>query len=101
MIAEVILWQNGVVMVQDEHGKQMPDYQGRVEDVAEKVLKDAPRSVNFQLGTRGAGAHYWLDPLTRNQFAARGQAARAVAASTLGGLFRPPLTNLAGGLDLQ
>lgn len=39
MIKDVILWQNGMVMVFDEKGQQIPEYQGRVEDVKESIDK--------------------------------------------------------------
>lgn len=31
-----------MVMVFDENGQQMPEYQGRKEDVMEKIQRDAP-----------------------------------------------------------
>lgn len=36
-IAKVILWQNGLVMVFDQAGEQIPGYQGKLEEVEEKI----------------------------------------------------------------
>lgn len=36
-VTEVILWQNGMVMVFDQFGDQMPDYQGKVDDVRDNI----------------------------------------------------------------
>lgn len=36
-ITEVIEWQNGMVMVFDQFGDQMPEFQGRVENVKAKI----------------------------------------------------------------
>jgi hypothetical protein len=41
-ITTIIQWQDGMVMVFDEDGEQMPQYQGRVDDVRDKILKVAP-----------------------------------------------------------
>lgn len=41
-ITTVIEWQNGMVMVFDQHGQQMPEYQGRAAEVREKILAAAP-----------------------------------------------------------
>lgn len=37
-----------MVMVFDENGRQMPDYQGEYTEVKEKVLNDAPQDAEFQ-----------------------------------------------------
>lgn len=47
MISQVIRFQNGMVMVFDEKGEQMPEYQGRYEDVKERILADASRGARF------------------------------------------------------
>lgn len=56
VLAKAILWQNGMVMAFDESGAQIPDLQGRYEDVAEKVLAAANDSTLFQQGLWGRGA---------------------------------------------
>jgi hypothetical protein len=50
MIASVILWSNGTVAVFDKDGRQLPDYQGRLDAVLEKVLADAPPGTRFFVG---------------------------------------------------
>lgn len=47
MIKDVIKFQNGIVMVFDETGEQLSQYQGRYEEVKEKILADAPQSAQF------------------------------------------------------
>lgn len=47
MIDHVIKLSNGVVMVFDEKGEQMPEYQGRYEEVRVKILARAPKGANF------------------------------------------------------
>jgi hypothetical protein len=37
VITQVYVFGNGMVMVFDQHGKQMPDYQGVVADVMSKI----------------------------------------------------------------
>lgn len=46
-IRKVYKWQNGMVMVFDQFGEQMPDYQGRYEEVREKILSDASVKTEF------------------------------------------------------
>jgi hypothetical protein len=41
MIKTVIRTKNGMVMVFDEWGEQMPEYQGRYDDVREMVMANA------------------------------------------------------------
>ena len=36
-------FQNGMVMAFDQYGKQMPEYQGRYEEVIDKIRRDFPR----------------------------------------------------------
>jgi len=45
VIDEVIKFGNGNVMVFDEKGEQMPQYQGRYDAVKAKILAHAPGSV--------------------------------------------------------
>lgn len=47
MIDHVIRFSNGMVMVFDEKGEQLPEYQGRYEEVKDKILADAPQSARF------------------------------------------------------
>jgi hypothetical protein len=50
MIDRVYLWSNGMVMTFDEKGDQMPDYQGRLPAVRDRILADAPDSAEFVIG---------------------------------------------------
>ena len=47
MIKTVIRCPNNMVMVFDEKGEQIPEYQGQYEKVKESVLKDAPLDTVF------------------------------------------------------
>ena len=47
MIKAVIRSQNNMVMVFDEKGEQIPEYQGQYEEVKESILKDAPPNAVF------------------------------------------------------
>ncbi len=47
MIKTVIRAQNNMVMVFDEKGEQIPEYQGQYEEVKGKILKDAPPDTVF------------------------------------------------------
>ena len=47
MIKTVIRLQNDMVMVFDENGEQLPEYQGSYADVRESILKDAPSDAIF------------------------------------------------------
>jgi len=51
MINEVIRFQNGMVMCFDENREQIPEYQGRYEEVRAKILAHAPSSAKFFRGT--------------------------------------------------
>ena len=51
MISEVIKFENGMVLVFDEKGEQMPEFQGRYQDVRVKILARAPKEVTFYHGT--------------------------------------------------
>lgn len=50
-ITAVYKWQNEMVMVFDQHGEQMPAYQGHYLDVRALILRDAPPSATFLGGT--------------------------------------------------
>jgi len=52
MIRSVVKSPNNMVMVFDENGEQIPEYQGQYEEVKERILKDAPPETIFGL---------WLD----------------------------------------
>ena len=47
MIHKIIRLRNNMVMVFDEEGEQMPEYQGLYDDVREKILADAPAGAVF------------------------------------------------------
>lgn len=47
MIGTVIVLQNGMVMVFDGEGEQMPEYQGQYEEVRGTILGDAPPEAVF------------------------------------------------------
>jgi len=46
-IKSVIKSQDGTVMVFDGNGEQIPEYQGRYQEVKEGILKDAPPNAVF------------------------------------------------------
>jgi len=46
-IKSVIKSQDGTVMVFDGNGEQIPEYQGRYEEVKERILKNAPPNAVF------------------------------------------------------
>ena len=47
MIDYVVKFPNGIVIVFDEKGEQIPEYQGRYEEFRDKILADAPPSARF------------------------------------------------------
>ena len=47
MIRTAIRFQNDMVVVFDEKGKQLPKYQGRYESVKDSILEDAPPEALF------------------------------------------------------
>ena len=47
VIKIVSRFQNDMVVVFDERGEQIPEYQGQYEEVKEKILKDAPPDAVF------------------------------------------------------
>jgi hypothetical protein len=42
-IKRVIVWQNGLTMVFDQYGEQMPEYQGRLDEIEETLAAAFPR----------------------------------------------------------
>lgn len=62
MIAKVIFWSNGMVMVFDERGQQLPDYQGRKWEHLVSILRDAPPACQFQEGNWNEG---WIKDIER------------------------------------
>jgi hypothetical protein len=52
MISEVIKFQdNGMVLVFDEKGEQIVEFQGKYQDVRVKILARAPKKAKFYHGT--------------------------------------------------
>jgi hypothetical protein len=47
MIQKIIRLKNDMVMVFDENGEQMAEYQGFYKDVRDKILQDAPSGAVF------------------------------------------------------
>ena len=47
MIKTVMRSEKGMVLVFDEDGEQVPEYQGQYEDVRGRILRDAPPGVVF------------------------------------------------------
>lgn len=47
MIKTVIKSTDGMVIVFDERGEQIPQYQGRYDEVKESILRDAPPEARF------------------------------------------------------
>jgi len=47
VIKTVIKSQSDMVLVFDEEGEQIPDYQGDYEEVKESILRDAPSTAIF------------------------------------------------------
>lgn len=47
MISEVIKLETGKVLVFDEKGEQIPEFQGSYQDVRVKILARAPRDAKF------------------------------------------------------
>ena len=50
MLDYVIKFHNGMVIVFDEEGEQLPEYQGKYEEVKDKILADAPPGARFFRG---------------------------------------------------
>lgn len=47
LINSVIKTEKGFVIVFDERGEQLPEYQGPYEEVKAKILRDAPPGTTF------------------------------------------------------
>ena len=47
MIQKIIRLKNDMVMVFDEEGEQMPEYQGSYDDVRDRIMADAPAGAVF------------------------------------------------------
>ena len=47
-IATVLVFANGMVAVCNEHGEQMPEYQGRWDDMREMIKRDLPTDAVVQ-----------------------------------------------------
>ena len=62
MIKTVIKYSNNVVMIFDEMGEQIPEYQGQYEEMKEKILRDAPPSTMFA---------YWFNHHTKPETVSR------------------------------
>ena len=55
MIKTAIRLQNNMVMVFDEEGEQIPEYQGQWLQVKESILRDAPAEAIFAHGFNDFG----------------------------------------------
>ncbi len=55
MIKTAIRLKNDMVMVFDESGEEIPEYQGQYEDRKESILKDAPADAVFAHGFTNSG----------------------------------------------
>ncbi|MBA7666901.1 hypothetical protein ES703_74984 [subsurface metagenome] len=55
IIKSVIKIQNGMTMVFDKKGEQIPEYQGEYHEVKGSILKDAPVDAVFACGFTDAG----------------------------------------------
>ena len=56
IIKSVIKADNGMVLVFDQEGEQIPEYQGHYEKVKPHILKDAPPTAIFTLALDGESA---------------------------------------------
>lgn len=66
MIATVMLWDNGQVLVFDAAGAQLPDFQGQLCDVQHAILAAAGPQTLWRIGAWRAGTL----PSSRAAFAA-------------------------------
>lgn len=53
MIKAAIRFGDNMVMVFDENGQQMTEYQGKYEAVKDEILKDAPGTATFYYSVGG------------------------------------------------
>ena len=58
MIKTVIRLQNGMVMVFDGKGEQVPEYQGQYDEVRESILRNAPVGTLF---------NHWFSHLVKTE----------------------------------
>jgi hypothetical protein len=66
MIRQVVYWMNGMVTVRDERGRPLADYEGRIDEVKEMILRDATDSTTFMLGS---WATQYIEDISRSDFA--------------------------------
>jgi hypothetical protein len=71
-IADVIVWSNGMVIVLDQVGEEIPTYQGQLAEVRDAILEAAGVAAHFYAGVAVAPgpAPGLVFPITREQFAA-------------------------------
>ena len=55
VIKIAIRFKNNMVVVVDEEGEQIPEYQGQYEEVKQSILKDAPPDAIFAHGFTNSG----------------------------------------------
>ena len=48
MIENIYRFQNGMVMVFDEKGQQMPEYQGLWKEMKEKIMRNKPEHIEIE-----------------------------------------------------
>ncbi|MBA7712669.1 hypothetical protein ES703_121652 [subsurface metagenome] len=65
MIKTAFRFKNNMVVVFDERGKQIPEYQGQYQDVKESILKDAPPDAVF---SHGFGTNFDLKVVPRDEW---------------------------------
>lgn len=53
MIKEAVLFDNEMVIVFDENGQQIPEYQGRHSQVVTKIIQDSTDKTIFKFATWG------------------------------------------------
>lgn len=67
-IRSVVLWTSGTVTTFSDDGRQMPEYQGRLLDVRDAVLRDAPPEATFSVGR----FREWMMSVPRAHLASEG-----------------------------
>jgi len=68
MIKQIIQFSNGMVMVFDENGEQMPEYQGRRSEAIKKLSGTLLNNVEFSIGSWNSGTI----PINKEQFFSEG-----------------------------
>ena len=66
MIKSVYRFQNGQVSAYDEKGNLMPQYEGKLSNVKDRILRDASPETEFRMSSWGLGN---LERVTREQWA--------------------------------